>query len=324
MGARRAVVLLLVIVIGIPATSWAQSVYVTTVSDIYYDSERNMMEAYGTATVDYASQCYYQVILNTHIKYGDVLGNCSGDSYSLYAHYEQLAQPGVTYSSRTYTYVNILYYNPIYYYYYDVMGYSLIENTPPYTIKVYVWAPQIIYQAVQVARRFLGSTQSEEETAPGQLCAIPCALTKYSFYKEGLQSVIYYVWGSSSGKWQDLASCQAQEIINFTGTPSYPPPRPPNGPWQGWDTNKPNPYTQNFGAIGQTLTDNYYPGTLSQPYVASSIVGSQEYQYRCVCHDGGNWTDIEGPNDFKMEVKQNPGWQYKFSKYLYSNTAPLP
>jgi hypothetical protein len=318
MNARYAVVLW--VAVGLFSPAIGEAADVTTVTDIYYDSQRNVLEGFATLTNDYVTSCYYQPVLSTFILMGDYTMVGSGESTWGYTYIEfPNPEPGVTFTARSDTYADIwffdYYYNP-----YDYLGYSLLSGQPPYPISIYVWDAPLIIQIVYVARIWLGSTSSITITIPGTLCARPYALTKYWFSKDGLHSYITYYWASSSGKWQDLRYCSAREVINFSGTPSYPPPNPP------WNWSFQTPYTASMGTIGQTMTDEYYPGTLTTPYISSEIVGSQKYQFSCSCYQGGNWTNIEGPNNFNMKIKpkQGGGWEYEFKKYSYQNTRPLP
>jgi hypothetical protein len=148
--------------------------------------------------------------------------------------------------------------------------------------------------------------------------------TTYLLYiNSAYVSYLYYYWVSSSGIWQDLSSCQGREVIDFTGVPSYPPPNPP---WQG------QAYPNHYEGIPflirqQTMTDTHNPGSLVQPYIESSVTGSQKYQFRCSYYNSGAWTNVLGPHNFipKIHHKQEGSWEYEFIKHSQQiNLVPLP
>jgi hypothetical protein len=243
------------------------------------------------------------------------------------------AQPDVSYLAHGTTYLLSYYYYwqyDIYPYnayanFWDAWGYFYLNN-PNYPCDGFISntcsGSGFPYWVMYEALLMISNTYDSVHTPP---CAYPTALTFYNYSVLGRYTYLNYYWTSSTGMAQDLNRCQAQEEINFAGAPSYPPPNPP---WQGWETNKPNPYYSSFGNITETMTDIYFPGALVSPYQLSQVVGGQKYQFRCPCYNNKAWTNIEGPNNFYMKVLPNGqgGWKYEFYKYSGSplNTVTLP
>jgi hypothetical protein len=161
-------VLFISIWLGVPAITCAQSVYVTTLTDINFDDTRWVMEGFSITSADYATMAYYQPWSQTFIASNGIDGWGSGASYSGYTYVEQQVTPGVEYYAHTETYVDIYYY----FIPYDYFGYYYTIDTPPYWINIWVWAPPIIY-AIYYGALYQGSTYSQPITPTGTPCYYP-------------------------------------------------------------------------------------------------------------------------------------------------------
>jgi hypothetical protein len=132
----------------------------------------------------------------------------------------------------------------------------------------------------------------------------------------GNETLVRYKW-TSSLHGEDISgfrSCNTNEVVDFTGDPSYPPQPTPfkdihDNPW-------PTHYTPNSRAIMQPQGDDHDPGALATPFSNASITGTQKYYYNCPCHNNNAPTLILGPIIFQMKVMSTGGghWVYEFWK----------
>jgi hypothetical protein len=122
-----------------------------------------------------------------------------------------------------------------------------------------------------------------------------------------------YAWDSSTGNVADLTQCQVGENVSYPGSANpFPWPSP-------MVRSTPNPTVINLaGTLGGFQDDHQPPNSFSTPYSAASFTATQQYRFRCTCHNSNNYVNLGGTIDIVRSVIQNSGspvtWRYQVTK----------
>lgn len=158
-------------------------------SEIYYDSARNVMVAYGGTDPDYLSSYYYRAVIETEVVLNNAMYSYrqwASDPYQAQLYFEFPAGPGQEWNMQSYHSVEVVYYTYQVspgcswdcYNWWDGYGYGAL---PPTQCRVTTipggwridcdyddryWYPPLVYVATAVATVALGNT-SKSATTPG-------------------------------------------------------------------------------------------------------------------------------------------------------------
>lgn len=170
------------------------------------------------------------------------------------------------------------------------------------------------------------SNYTGSDNAPVQtVCAVPTNFRQVGSGTDigGGNLRFNYAWDSSTGNLSHLSQCTVGEIVTYpSGNPfSWPSPMV---------NSSTNPLVINGAAtagVGQDIHSP--PNSFSTPYTAASFTATQNYRFRCPCHNSNNYVTLMGPINIVRAVSQNSGtpvtWRYTVTKSGASATInPLP
>jgi hypothetical protein len=155
-------------------------------------------------------------------------------------------------------------------------------------------------------------------------CACPTPTNfRQTLGRDNGNGILYfeYAWGSTSGNVADLTNCEVGEHVTYPGGSPFAWPSPPFSISTSNPTVRWHPAT--WGAFG----DQHSTPGFVKPYQAASVTATQNYRFRCTCHNNNTPVVLMGPISIVRSVTQNANqtFRYTITKSGVSATInPLP